>query len=76
MKIIWRNPNRVAQRPLSIVCTGGSNELGQVQKFYQSSSGVGILGTQFELWVNSEQSPHTELRSCWSARFLRSWVAR
>lgn len=57
VKIIWRNSKTIAQNKLSVVCTGGSDEPGQVQKFYQSSSGLGILGTKFEVWVNCEKSP-------------------
>jgi hypothetical protein len=56
MKIIWRNSKRIVQNKFSIVCTGSSDETGQVQRFYHSSSGAGILGTKFELWVNCEKS--------------------
>jgi len=56
MKIIWRNPKRIARNKVSIVYTGSSAERGRAQRFYQSSSGLGILGTKFEVWVNCEKS--------------------
>ena len=56
MRIVWRNSNKVAQNPVSVVCTGGSDESGQLRRFYQSRAGLGILGTNFELWVNCERS--------------------
>jgi hypothetical protein len=59
MKIIWRNPNAIAQKPVSIVSTGSFEESGQVQRFYRRVSGFGILGTKFELWVNCRKSAHT-----------------
>lgn len=58
MKIIWRNPNRIAQNPVSIVSTGSLEEPGHVQRFFRSSSGLGILGTKFELWVNCKKPPN------------------
>ncbi len=58
MKIIWRNPNRIAQNPMSVVSTGCLEEPSQVQRFYRSSWGLGILGTKFELWVNYKKSPN------------------
>ena len=58
MKIIWRNPNRIAQNPMSVVSTGCLEEPGQVQRFYRSSWGLGILGTKFKLWVNYKKSPN------------------
>jgi hypothetical protein len=56
MKIVWRNSNKIAQNPVSLVCTGSSDESDQVRRFYQSRAGLGILGTNFELWVNCERS--------------------
>lgn len=58
MKIVWRNPNRILPSEVSIVSTGSLQEPGRVQRFYRSSSGLGILGTNFELWVNCEKSPN------------------
>jgi hypothetical protein len=58
MKIIWRNSNRIAQNPVFIVRAGGLDEPGQVQRFYQASSGLGTLGAIFELWVNRKKAPH------------------
>jgi len=56
MKIIWRNSNTIAQNPVSLVCTGSSDDWGQLRRFYRSKAGLGILGTNFELWVNPEKS--------------------
>jgi len=56
MKIIWRNSNTIAQNPVSLVCTGRSDKSGQVLRFYRSQAGLGILGTNFELWVNCKRS--------------------
>jgi hypothetical protein len=58
MKIIWRNQKRVARKPVSIESIGILEEPGQVQRFYRSSSGVGIFGTRFELLVTSRKSKH------------------
>ena len=55
MRIVWRNSNKIAQNPVSVVCTGNSDEPGQLRRFYQSRAGLGILGTNFELWVNCEK---------------------
>ena len=53
MKIVWRNPNPIVSKRVSITRTGRLEEAGQVQLFYRSSSaGPGILGTGFELRVN------------------------
>jgi hypothetical protein len=59
MKIIWRNPNAIAQRPVSIVSAGSFEESGQVQRFYRRVSGFGILGTKFELWMSCGKSART-----------------
>lgn len=58
MKIVWRNPNRVAPNRVSIVKTGESDTADQVQLFYRSSSGAGILGTEFELRVSRGKPVH------------------
>ncbi len=52
MKIVWRNPNAVTRKRVSIVNTGRveAEELRQV--FYRYSSGLGALVTDFELLVN------------------------
>ena len=52
MKIVWRNPSRVVSKRVSIIKTGRLEAAGQVQLFYRSSAGPGILGTEFELRVN------------------------
>jgi hypothetical protein len=52
MKIVWRNPSRVISKRVSIIKTGRLEAAGQVQLFYRSSAGPGILGTEFELRVN------------------------
>jgi hypothetical protein len=56
MKIIWRNSNTIARNPVSLVRTGRSDESGQLRRFYRSRAGLGILGTNFELWVNRKKS--------------------
>jgi hypothetical protein len=56
MKIVWRNSNPIEQNPISVACTGSSDESGQVRRFYRSRAGLGILGTNFELWVNCKRS--------------------
>jgi hypothetical protein len=52
MKIVWRNPNKTILKKVSIIRTGRLEAAGQVQQFYRSSSGPGIIGTEFELRVN------------------------
>ncbi len=52
MKIVWRNPNKIVSKKVSIMKTGRLEAAGQVQLFYRSSAGPGILGTEFELRVN------------------------
>ena len=56
MKIVWRNQKKIASRPVSIESIGSFEEAGQVQRFYRSSSGVGIFGTRFELLVTPRKS--------------------
>ena len=51
MKIVWRNPNKIIPKKVSIVKTGQLEVAGQVQLFYRSSAGAGMLGTEFELFV-------------------------
>ena len=52
MKIVWRNPNKIAGKRRCIVRTGRVEAADSVQLSYRSSSGPGILGTQFQLLVN------------------------
>jgi len=52
MKIVWRNPNQTIPKKVSIIRTGRLEAAGQVQQFYRSSSGAGIIGIEFELRVN------------------------
>jgi hypothetical protein len=52
MKIVWRNPNKINPKKVFIVKTGQLEVAGQVQLFYRSSAGAGMLGTEFELFVN------------------------
>jgi hypothetical protein len=52
MKIVWRNPNRVTRKGVSIVNTGRVEAVDQVQLFYRYSSGLGVLVTDFELLVS------------------------
>ncbi len=52
MKIVWRNPNRVTPKRVSIVNTGRVEAGDLVQLFYRYSSGLGVLVTDFELLVN------------------------
>ena len=52
MKIVWRNPNPIVPKSVCIIKTGRAEEAGQVQLFYRSSPGPGVLGTEFELRVN------------------------
>jgi hypothetical protein len=58
MKIVWRNPNRMALKRISIVNTGRAEAEDLVQLFYRSSSGLGALGTDFELLVNLSRPRH------------------
>jgi hypothetical protein len=52
MKIVWRNPNSIVSQRIRIIRTGRLEAAGQVQLFYRSSAGPGILGIEFELRVN------------------------
>ena len=52
MKIVWRNPNKIVSTKVSIIRTGRIEAAFQVQQFYRSSAGPGILGMEFELRVN------------------------
>jgi len=56
MKIVWRNPNKIASSSVSIVKTGRLETENRVQLFYCSASGPGIFGTQFEVWVNRKNA--------------------
>ena len=52
MKIVWRNPNAVTRKRVSIVNTGRVEAEDLQQLFYRYSSGLGALVTDFELLVN------------------------
>ena len=52
MKIVWRNPNRVTRKRVSIVNTGRVEAEDLQQLFYRYSSGLGAFVTDFELLVN------------------------
>jgi hypothetical protein len=52
MKIVWRNPNGLTRKRVSIVNTGRVEAENVVQLFYRYSSGLGVLVTDFELLVN------------------------
>lgn len=52
MKIVWRNPDNIISKKVSIVRTGRLEAAGLVQLFYRSSAASGILGLEFELRVN------------------------
>lgn len=52
MKIIWRNPKRTAPKKVFIINTRRVDSEYVAKRFYHCSSGVGILGTEFELQVN------------------------
>ncbi|HTR26472.1 MAG TPA: hypothetical protein VMI10_21050 [Terriglobales bacterium] len=52
MKIVWRNPNTIIPKKVSIIKTGQLEVAGQVQLFYRTSAGAGMLGSEFELFVN------------------------
>ncbi len=56
MKIIWRNPNKIDSKGVSLVKTGRLETEDQLQLFYRSSLGSGILGTDFELRVNRKHA--------------------
>lgn len=56
MKIVWRNPNRLAFKGVSIVKIGRLETEDGVQLLYRSASGAGIFGTEFELRVNRKQA--------------------
>ena len=52
MKIVWRNPYLIEYKGPSIARTASMERAGKVLVFYRSSSGLGALGTIFELLVN------------------------
>jgi len=52
MKIVWRNPNGVTRKRVSLVNTGRVEAEDLVQLFYRYSWGLGVLVTDFELLVN------------------------
>jgi hypothetical protein len=52
MKIAWRNPNPIERKGPSIARTASVEKSGKMLVFYRSSSGLGALGTIFELLVN------------------------
>ena len=43
MKIVWRNPNAVTRKRVSIVNTGRVEAEDLLQLFYLYSSGLGVL---------------------------------
>ena len=51
MKIVWRNPNPIVSKRVSIIKTARLEKTGQVQLLYRRSVGPGILGREFELRV-------------------------
>lgn len=58
MKIVWRNPNWIPRRVVSIVKTGSLEATGALHLFYRSSAGPGVLGTLFEVHVNRGKLSH------------------
>lgn len=54
MKIVWRNPNPINPTLFSIVKTLTIEQTDTLRVFYLSSTGVGVLGTMFELLVNRD----------------------
>jgi len=56
MKIVWRNPNQVVSQGVCLVKTGRLETENEVQLFYRSAAGEGLLGTQFELRVNRKHA--------------------
>ena len=57
MKIVWRNPNRIMPKVISIAKAGSVEQSGALQVLYRSSTGAGILGTLFEVRINSSKVP-------------------
>jgi hypothetical protein len=58
MKIIWRNPNRVSPKRISIINTGKVATEDLMYFFYRYSSDMGVLVTDFELLVKRNVTPH------------------
>jgi hypothetical protein len=58
MKIVWRNPESMTPKRISIINTGRVEAEELVQLSYRASSGVGILGTDFELLLNCSRPRH------------------
>jgi hypothetical protein len=58
MKIVWRNPNPIEHKGPSITRTASMEKAGKMVVFYRSSSGLGALGTIFELLVNRRAVSH------------------
>jgi hypothetical protein len=58
MKIVWRNPNPIDRKRFSIARREAVEQGGKVLVFYQSSSGLGALGTIFELLANRRIVSH------------------
>ena len=54
MKIVWHNPNPIESKGPSISRTASVERAGKVRVFYRSSSGLGALGTVFELLLNRQ----------------------
>ena len=58
MRIIWRNPNKINPIKRSIIKTGYVEAPGGMYLFYRSALGEGILGTEFEVWMNRSRASH------------------
>lgn len=56
MEIVWRNPNGVTPKTVSIVNMGYVEAEGSVRLFCRYSPGLGALVTDFELLVNCTES--------------------
>ena len=69
MKIVWRNPNAVTRKRVSIVNTGRVEAEDLQQLFYRYSSGLGVLVTDFELLVK----PHCAPTRCIGSRKSRRY---
>jgi hypothetical protein len=58
MKIVWRSPNPIVRTEPSLARTASMEKAGKMLVFYRSSSGLGALGTMFELLVTRRAVPH------------------
>lgn len=57
MKIVWRNPNPIMPKVISIAKTGSLEQSGSLHVLYRSSTGIGILGMLFEVRIKSNKVP-------------------